>query len=254
MRRALSLTVKQLTELNAEYLEALTQWSNELGIQFSSQVVYNLPMDMLANIPYVNAPECETLGFSQDIDSYRQFAGPANLAGKRVISNEAGAEMYEAYSQTISEILWSLKRAFAGSVNQFVLHGYPYSGNYPNTTWPGFTTFAYVFSNMHGPRQPAFRFYSDWLDWLSRTQYVTQTGIPKVDIAFWSKSTSYDSVPTVYYPSDLQEAGTSSRLCSAFFIPISEISWLTCLLLFHRFHLRISQSRQFCITRSICYR
>ena len=164
-------------------------------------------MDMLANIPYVNGPECETLGFSNNIDSYKQFAGPAHLAGKRIISNEAGAEMAKVYQEPIPELLWTLKRALAGSVNQFVLHGYPNSGNYGNTTWPGFTTFAYVFSDMHGPRQPAFAFYQDFLDWLSRNQLVGQTGIPKVDLAFWSKSTSYTSVPTMYGPVDLQSAG-----------------------------------------------
>ncbi|PYH34346.1 uncharacterized protein BO87DRAFT_308478 [Aspergillus neoniger CBS 115656] len=196
-----------LTELNAEYLTSLTQWSNDLGIQFSAQVVYNLPMDMLANVPYVNGPECETLGFRDSIDSYRQFAGPAHLAGKRIITNEAGAEMAKAYQEPIPELLWTLKRSFAGSVNQFVLHGYPYSGNYGNTTWPGFTTFSYEFSEMHGPRQPSFAFYRDFLDWISRTQFVQQTGIPKADIVFWSKSTSYKTLPTVYSPVDLQSAG-----------------------------------------------
>ncbi|OJZ80886.1 hypothetical protein ASPFODRAFT_37812 [Aspergillus luchuensis CBS 106.47] len=196
-----------LTELNAEYLTSLTQWSNDLGIQFSAQVVYNLPMDMLANVPYVNGPECETLGFSDNIDSYRQFAGPAHLAGKRIISSEAGAEMLEVYQESIPELLWTLKRSLAGSVNQFVLHGYPNSGNYGNTTWPGFTTFSYLFSEMHGPRQPAFAYYRDFLDWLSRNQFVEQTGIPKVDIAFWSKSTTYKTVPTTYSPVDLQSTG-----------------------------------------------
>ena len=146
---------------------------------------------MLANIPLVNAPECETLGFSNNIDSYRQYSDPAHLAGKRVISSEAGAETMKAYQQTIPELVWSLKRSFAGSVNQFVLHGYPTSSEYGNTTWPGFTTFAYLFSDVHGPRQPAFSFDSDFLDWLSRNQYIGQIGIPKADIAFWSKSTSY---------------------------------------------------------------
>ncbi|KAJ6028025.1 secreted protein [Penicillium herquei] len=196
-----------LTELNAEYLDALTDWSNSLGVQFSAQVVYNLPMDMLANIPHVNAPECETLGFSENIDGYRQFSGPANLAGKRIISSEAGAIYGEAYQENISELLWTFKRSFAGSVNNFIIHGFPNSGNYGNTTWPGFTTFAYAFSAMHGPRQPAFAFYSDFLNWVSRNQFVLQTGIPKVDIAFWSKSTSYKSISTSYDSTDLEDAG-----------------------------------------------
>ena len=164
-------------------------------------------MDMLANIPHVNAPECETLGFSENIDSYRQFSGPANLAGKRITSSEAGAIYGAAYQESISELLWTFKRSFAGSINNFIIHGFPNSGNYGNTTWPGFTTFVYMFSAMHGPRQPAFAFYSDFLNWVSRNQFVLQTGIPKVDIAFWSKSTNYKTVATSYDSTDLEDAG-----------------------------------------------
>ncbi|KAH8646859.1 hypothetical protein BX600DRAFT_484724 [Xylariales sp. PMI_506] len=195
-----------LTELYQEYLTTLTKWSRDLGIQYSAQVSYNLPMDMLASIPVVNAPECETLGFSNVIDSYRQFAGPANLAGKRVISNEGGGEMGTVYQQAISSLIWFLKRGFAGAVNNYVLHGFPYSGNYGNTTWPGFTTFAYIFAEMHGPRQPAFDFYSDFLNWVSRNQYILQSGVPKRDVVFWLKSV--DTKPSVKYNyTDLQLAG-----------------------------------------------
>ncbi|RAL14117.1 uncharacterized protein BO97DRAFT_448686 [Aspergillus homomorphus CBS 101889] len=197
-----------LTELNAEYLAALTEWSNDLGVQWSSQVVYNMPMDMLANIPAVNGPETEALGFNNLLDGYRQFAGPAHLAGKRIISSEAGATMGEVYQQTIADLLWALKRSFAGSVNNFILHGWPMGGNYGNTTWPGFTTFAFLFSEMHGPRQPAFDFYSDWLGYVSRNQWVAQTGVPKVDLAFWAKNTTgYESITMLYAASDLEEAG-----------------------------------------------
>jgi hypothetical protein len=111
----------QLTELNKIYLETLTNWTKEsLDSQYSAQVVYNLPMDMLANVPAVNAPECESLGFNHVIDAYRQFAGPANLAGKRVISSELGAQRNEAYSQTLPELIWDVKRSIVGSVNNFV--------------------------------------------------------------------------------------------------------------------------------------
>ncbi|PYI20353.1 secreted protein [Aspergillus violaceofuscus CBS 115571] len=197
-----------LTELNAEYLRALAELSNGLGVQWSSQVVYNMPMDMLANIPAVNGPETETLGFNNLLDGYRQFAGPAHLAGKRIVSSEAGAIMGSVYQETIDELLWGLKRSLAGSVNNFILHGWPMGGNYGNTTWPGFTTFAYLFSEMHGPRQPAFEFYSDWVDYVARNQWVAQIGIPKVDIAFWAKNTTgYESIATLYAASDLEDAG-----------------------------------------------
>lgn len=165
-------------------------------------------MDMLANIPLVNAPECETYGFNHNIDGYRQFAGPANLAGKRIVSSECGAVVTEAYQQTIPELLWDAKRSIAGGVNQFVIHGFAVSGDYGQSTWPGLTMFEFLFSEMHGPRQPAWDFAQDWLDWTARTQFIAQTGIPKVDLAFWLKSTdAYIAVSTSYAPSDLLDAG-----------------------------------------------
>lgn len=197
-----------LTELNQIYLGTLSNWTmDSLQSQFSAQVVYNLPMDMLANVPHVNAPECESLGFVHLIDGYKQYAGPANLAGKRIVSSELGAQSDEAYSQTLPELIWDIKRSIVGSVNQFVLHGYPYSASYPNTTWPGFTTFAYMFSNMHGPRQPTWEYYDDYMNWIARTQYVAQSGIPKIDLAFWLKLDQYFSVNSQYEPLDLEQAG-----------------------------------------------
>jgi hypothetical protein len=52
-------------------------------------------MDMEAKIPFINASEYGSLQFVNNVDGYRQFSGPANLAGKRVISNEKGGELYQ---------------------------------------------------------------------------------------------------------------------------------------------------------------
>ena len=87
-------------------------------------------MDMLANIPAVNGPETESLGFNHVIDAYRQFAGPANLAGKRVISSELGAQRNEPYSQTMPELIWDVKRSIVGSINNFVSRPHSFSYSY----------------------------------------------------------------------------------------------------------------------------
>lgn len=204
-----------LTELNKIYLQTLSKWSTEsLESQFSAQVVYNLPMDMLANVPAVNAPECESLGFNHLIDAYQQFSGPANLAGKRIISPELGAQRNEVYEQTLPKLIWDVKCSIAGSINQMVYHGYPYTGSYPNTTWPGYTTFNYRFSAMHGPRQPAWEYYDNFMNWTARVQHVAQSGIPKIDLGFWLKRDDYYSVDSQYFPNDLQEAGYSYEYLS----------------------------------------
>lgn len=194
-------------------------------MQSSAQVGYNFQFDMLANIPHVNAPETETLGFNHNIDSYRYVVGPAALAGKRVVSSEAGAVMLDVYQQTIPYLLWDLKRSIVGGVNNFVLHGMPFSGNYANTTWPGFVTFFFLFSEMHNRHQPGWDYYRDFINYTARLQQAMQTGVPKVDLVFWLKNDTYANVSTKYWPTDLEEAGYSYEYLSPnnFDLPMAQV-------------------------------
>lgn len=198
------------TKLYGEYLQHWTNWSNSfLGLEMSAQVGYNLPVDMLQLIPLVDAPETESLAFSNVVDAFIQYSGPANLAGTSVVSIELAAQLHMAYQLTMPSLLESAKKAFAGGVNMVVIHGSPYSYEYPNTTWPGFTTFEYQFSEMHQRHQPAWdNGYSDVIGWLARSQYIQQMGVPKRDFAFWDKQTAQNgAVPSLYAPLDLGEAG-----------------------------------------------
>ncbi|KAH7245011.1 hypothetical protein BKA59DRAFT_526423 [Fusarium tricinctum] len=194
----------------------LNDWANEyLDVQFSAQPAYNLPIDMLGSIPYVDAPECESLGFNHLVDGYRYFSGPANLAGKRVISTECGANSWDGYQQTIPELLWDVKRSIAGGMNQFVFHGYVYSGPYGNTSWPGFTPFWGSVSEMHGPRQPGWEIgYSDAMNYTARLSYIFQSGVPRVDLALYMKITTFPGIRPNYIPTDLEQAGYSYEYIS----------------------------------------
>lgn len=92
-----------------------------------------------------------------------------------------------------------------------LLCSFPFSGYYPNTTWPGFTTFKYSYSAMHGPHQPAWDYYGDFMNFTARTNWIAQSGVPKVDIAFWLKITDWAAheIVTQYVPNDLEQAGYS---------------------------------------------
>ena len=68
-----------LSSLSREYTDHMKQWSREiLGMDFSAQMGYNMPMDMLQTMVDVDVPEAETLSFSNAIDSYLQVAGPSD--------------------------------------------------------------------------------------------------------------------------------------------------------------------------------
>jgi len=89
-------------------------------------------------------PSAKVWAFADEIDWYRQFSRPANLAGKRVISNELGAVQNAAYRYLLSSLVFSANRGLAGGVNQYVIHGQSYTGNYYATSWPGCTAFGAV--------------------------------------------------------------------------------------------------------------
>lgn len=192
-----------------EYLKTLTTWAEGLGLEYSAQVSYNLPLDMESSIGYVNVPECESLAFNDNIDGYRQFAGVANVAQRQVISNEMGGDLRKAFKLTISHLLWQINSAFAGGVNQIVLHGQTYTGNYFDTTWPGYTAFFMLFSESYNDKQPAWlHSYPEAIAYASRNQYILHLGQPRTDVAFFNKASVTDpQVETVYLGQDLIDAG-----------------------------------------------
>ncbi|QMW39076.1 hypothetical protein G4B11_002356, partial [Aspergillus flavus] len=166
-----------MTGLLMEYLEYLNKWTHEtLGLKSSQQVGYNLPVDMLEAIPSVDIPETETLSFSNLIAGFRQFSGPANLAGKNVISIELGANFGQAYYQTWTELVQEAKHAFVAG---------------------------------HSRHQPGWDVgYKQAMDYSARCQFILQGGIAKVDLVFWDKQTAQDAYPGILYePTDLQDAG-----------------------------------------------
>lgn len=199
-----------------DYLLTLTNWIHKrLGLTLRTQVSYNMPMEMAASIPLADVPECESLGFP-DLDAYRQYTGAAALAGRQIVSNELGAVFINAYNQTIPSLLHLANVAFSGGVNKFVLHGMSYSGNYSGTTWPGHTPFNYVFSEIASKKQPSWYVgMREAMDYLSRTQYIQQSGVARVDLAIYHhESATNITLPRLYEPKDLENAGkfTSKKL------------------------------------------
>ncbi|KAJ5766587.1 uncharacterized protein N7511_004203 [Penicillium nucicola] len=192
-----------------DYLDTLTSWMQNLGLQFSAQVSYNLPLDMETNIDRVDAPECESLAFNDNIDGYRQFSGAANIAQKQVISNEMGADLEKALALPVGELLGQINIAFSGGVNQVVLHGQTFTGDYFETTWPGYLGFFLLFSESYMDKQPAWLLgYPDAFGYINRNQYILHQGQPRTDVAFFNKVSYTDPyMGTLYSESDLVNSG-----------------------------------------------
>ncbi|OAA66806.1 hypothetical protein SPI_01382 [Niveomyces insectorum RCEF 264] len=196
-----------LNEGYQAFLRHYQTWAAGHGLQHSCQPAYNLPLDMAADIPLVGAPELESLGFSESVENYLQFTGAAHVAGRTTVSTEIGAQRIGAYAQTVPALLWLVRDSFAAGVNTLVVHGYPYSGTYPGTTWPGYTPFQFEFGEMWGPRQPAWRHINDTLLFAARTTLVLKTGVPRVDVAFYAWAVPFSARGARTGPEELNAAG-----------------------------------------------
>ncbi|OHF01555.1 hypothetical protein CORC01_03045 [Colletotrichum orchidophilum] len=200
-----------------EYICATSEWAFERGLEYSNQPAYNLPLNMLDSIPFVNAPEGESLGFDDSPSLYRHLSGPAHMALNPVISSEAGAVNGASYTQTIPDLLRTVRRGLAGGITMNVFHGYAYSGTFAHTTWPGYTVFGYTFTDMWGPRMPAWRsqhggdhgnvtgFLADTVAYVARNQFVAQLGTARVDLAFYQYAAPF--AKTVYKSYNLEMLG-----------------------------------------------
>ncbi|KAM3082308.1 hypothetical protein ACMFMG_004752 [Clarireedia jacksonii] len=181
-----------LNELYQRYIGHMQDWSHKKGLKFSNQPAYNLPLDMAADIPLIDTPETESLGFPT-IDQLRQFTGPAHASNKNIISSETGALTVaaSAYFQPMPELLTTVNRQLVAGVNVFVLHGMPYSGDYAGTTWPGYTPFYYRVPEMHSRCQPAWDTYKSSMDYIARNSMISQLGTAKIDLAFLTSANAF---------------------------------------------------------------
>ncbi|KAL0566998.1 hypothetical protein V5O48_014995 [Marasmius crinis-equi] len=204
-----------LTTLYADYIQAFNEWAESIGLQYSNQPGYGFQFDLSALAALPAVPEIESLALSE-VDDTRQLTAGVHLGNRSILSSETGARYGSAAANTMAQLLEDCKFQFAGHVNLIMIHGYVYSGPYPQTTWPGIYTFPWVFSEMHGPHNPAWDHYSGYMKFIARNQYILQSGIPKVDIALYRKGYDYTKggPPTPFpaqqspFPSDsLVDAG-----------------------------------------------
>ncbi|MFJ9101570.1 glycosyl hydrolase [Streptomyces sp. NPDC102405] len=175
---------------NRNHLTALRDWAHTLGMTLRSQP-YGLQTDAIASAAILDIPEGESLGF-KNLDDYRCLAGGRDMAGRRVLSCEAGAYNGSAYSTTWDRFLRTMGGAYAAGVNQTVVHGFSYA-TAPGVSWPGFAAFSPYngtagYGESWGPRQPTWRHVQDISGYLGRVHQVLQTGTARADVAVFRQT------------------------------------------------------------------
>ncbi|WP_433440594.1 glycosyl hydrolase [Nonomuraea sp. CA-141351] len=176
-------TVSEL--FNLHHFTMLRDWAHSLGLELRAQP-YGLQTDAIAAAAILDVPEGESLGF-KNLDDYRCLAGGRDLAGREVLSCEAGAYAGGAYTTTWKKLLRTVGGAYAAGLNQVVLHGFSYA-TAPGAAWPGFAAFTPYsgtagYAESWGPRQPTWEHVSDISGYFARVHLVLREGLPRADVA-----------------------------------------------------------------------
>ena len=223
-----TFTDKQLTEkvkndyldvvnycYNEYHLKPMQQMTEKYGLNIRYQVAYNKPFEVESSALSVGIPEGEALG-RRSIDNLRTMSGAVHMGDKPQYSFEGAAEQSNNYGQTWEDLLWWMKRSWAGGVNIQTLHGSAYSGHYygtgnengnvPDTTWPGyqfnvfgFLTFSNTWNRVPSPEQA-----KSYIDYMGRHNYILQK-TTKMDVAVYRNEYLNDGVGgdgSYIYPDD----------------------------------------------------
>lgn len=211
------------------HLEQMQTRAEAMGLTVRSQLSYNKNLEAECAPLYVGIPENEALGRPQ-LDNFRIMAAGVNLGRKPVYSFECNAEMLNAYGQTHEDILWWIKRSYAGGMNAQVFHGAHYCGYYdeegnenglcPGINWPGYESFTDPVWSNGWNRTLSAEHQKEILTFLGRCNYVLRNphkvdaAVYRNDYTNYSPFTSGDGTYIYKDGNALNDAGFSYEFLS----------------------------------------
>lgn len=214
-----------LSDLYAsQYVAPMQRWARSHGLQFRVQS-YGTPIAPGVAAAAAGVPEGESLNFGAPNpfgaeQDYRAVAGGAHQSGANIVSTECCATFMGNFRSSVAGpnvggqygdggdgtqnggkysqgTLDTIYQAYAGGVNQVVLHGFPYrdapvgvgTAGRDGGTWPGYHPWdifgALNVGDEFGPREASWADYRTINDQLSRTQLVLRQGKPIVDLGVY---------------------------------------------------------------------
>ncbi|MCL2165337.1 MAG: hypothetical protein FWH55_13355 [Oscillospiraceae bacterium] len=181
-----------------------TYLNNEMNMKLRAEITYGVTYEISTPAIGVNYVETESLEFRNQLDSHRTLAGAAHVFGIRY-SSETGAGSPNNYMYQQDHFLRIINTQYASGISHTVFHGYSSiegadswvqgTTTRAGTAWPGHEGMSVGQSERYGPRQPAFRFYDDYMPMLARSQAILQQGKPQIDLAVMRTDYTFNNGP-----------------------------------------------------------
>jgi hypothetical protein len=197
IRRDYWKTVGEL--LTERFYQPLVGWASEHRLLTRLQA-HASPTDLLRVYGLAAIPETEQLAGNGTFDFNKVASSAADLYGRKIVSSESFASPGDPFWTTPESLKQNTDKLIVAGVNEIVYHGYPYVRDdraFPG--WGPFNTGTLVsFASFMNSRNTFWPFIPRINAYITRLQYVSQTGTAVNPIAVLDTRMGYDNTRMGY--------------------------------------------------------
>jgi hypothetical protein len=191
VRRDYWQTVSDLMIEN--FYSPFIQWAAANNLQSRVQA-HGSPTDLLRVYGASSIPETEDLLDNGRYDFLKMASSGADLYGRKIVSSESFVWFGKAYQTTPEKIKRYADELLTAGINEIIYHGYPYE--YMDRPYPGWHPFAIggAFSSDMNQNNPFWPYLPQLNQYITRLQYISQTGTTVVPVALYRSMLAYDAI------------------------------------------------------------
>ena len=182
------------------FYEPFDQWATNNNL-LSRVQAHGSPTDLLRVYGAADIPETEDLYDNGRYDFLKMSSSGADLYGRKIVASESFVWGGKAYQTTPEKIKRFADELLTAGINEIIYHGFPYT--YPDRPFPGWHPFAKegAFSSDVNQTNPFWPYLSRLNEYITRVQYISQTGTTVVPVALYRGKLAYNGiVPTLPEP------------------------------------------------------
>lgn len=175
------------------FYEPFNQWASENHL-LSRVQSHGSPTDLLRVYGEASIPETESLYDNGRYDFLKMASSGGDLYGHKIVSSESFVWENRLYQVTPEMLKRFSDEMITAGINEIIYGGFPYK--YMDRPFPGWYPFPHVgaYSSDLNSTNPFWPFFPELNAYITRLQYISQTGKTVVPIALYTDKLAYDNV------------------------------------------------------------
>lgn len=196
--------------MDQDLYQPLNEWAHENHL-LSRVQSHGSPTDVLRVYGQADIPETEDLYDNGRYDFLKMSSSAGDLYGRNIVSSESFVWHGAIYQTTPEKIKRFADELITAGINEIIYHGFPYQRM--DRQFPGWDPFQLegAFSSDVNPTNPFFSYLPKLNAYITRLQYISQTGESVVPVALYRGGLAYPDIepplPEPAIDTELMDAG-----------------------------------------------